>query len=125
MEDSKYHYSTIHEEGPEERVMFIRHPVDRIISAYNLIGGKKPFDEWLDEVLGNPMGDPHTWPQAEFIGPHNPKIMFISEMSSFLKSRQYTSDKINVSKDRVNLTPEQELRVNDVYSRDIDLISKI
>lgn len=47
----------------------VRHPVDRIVSAYHYGWAKKriPFDEWWNHVKQNPSWDIHTQPAADII----------------------------------------------------------
>jgi hypothetical protein len=117
-ENSRYHFATVDDEGPEERVMFVRDPVDRIASAHSLIGKGQPFGEWLEKVLADPMADPHTWPQAEWVGPHNPTILPVERIESFLAERGYNPLRINVSPAKAKVSDAQREAIRAVYAAD-------
>lgn len=96
----KYHHATPDEEGPELRVMPVRHPLDRIVSAWayfcdaetdHEIKGQKslhaigyrykmPFDDFLNIVLERHAENNHTQMQVDFAGPHEPHLVTLANL---------------------------------------------
>lgn len=89
-------YASILDEGPGRRIQVVRHPLERLVSAWAFLVPKtvkrgeveipnpnwRPFEEWAPAVLDNPDGDYHTRPQVWFSGLFKPELWLTSELSA-------------------------------------------
>lgn len=98
----KYRHAKPDEEGPELRVMPVRHPLDRLVSAWSFfcrsetdheIRGQKslkelgyyyhmPFSRFLEVAFEHHADNNHTQMQVDFAGPHNPNLIALQNLGA-------------------------------------------
>lgn len=56
------------------RITVIRHPLDRVFSAWNHIWPSYSFERWWEHVRANPKWDIHTYPYSDYLAEYPTEI---------------------------------------------------
>lgn len=120
-----------------ERLSLIRHPVERVLSAWNNVWGRQhpDFSAWWEEVRTEPGFDVHTKPQAQHLGDAGFDLYRLEEIGTvipfwyekypdFFPAKQKKFYQRNKAKSPVDKTSISEVILEDIariYSDDLAL----
>ena len=118
-----------------DRVAFLRHPVERLKSAYMSGWVKKgkpvpPFEEWWEHVRVNPSWDIHTMPQSVLLQSHATEVYQIEEIGQWwpLLAAMYpfafdANEPVRTNESRsadVSVSDEVYAEIMEIYAEDYE-----